>query len=1352
MEDLARTALWQRENGRNSSMQFYASYQSQLLTYHTNSETANSISWTLPWTSELHVSQAAMATMKEERAERRLEKVMFDDIGLPDDSDCLLEAFEGNDRTANILRHRYQKKGKAFSSPAPVPIKPAETAPLKPLLPSVVFNSNKTERPSWADMSTDSEDEDGVVRQRSIHDLSSSQSLCTGVAGESWSSRASAPAEASPAPGGGLPWNPLDLESFEMKEEQALDTDRSTGDSFSWAKVWEKMNSGKSECSSPVSSISAQEMAVGYKAQQMMIVQPAETRGLPVNGLVQQMAQPSLMGGQVQIVQPVQPVQPLQPMVMMIPATTVQFSQGYYNTPEILERYCLRFTDGELSNADGVGIVFSSQLPCPQNIQKIVSVFANRTGRICMRADADVERSHVSIKALELGDWLEVTCDFDRRQVTFTVWPRDGGDASTATVDFSGGAERFRRLSAKIPQCASGYLAVVMKHPGLSEKGLPMPVRHDGCLDVSQIFPELLSQVTAAALPAFSALGFEGVRLRHAFRTKNYVSREETFARHVDKYAVTLNVCLLRTATLHGSRVFFYASEDTVEPAYCHEHQVGLAVAHSSKEWHQTEKLFVGERGETLACAGARLYALMTSWWIKPPMLPVESAWCSRRMRSRLAGFEALQLARPACAERPRPDIDIDMESVCIAGAVFFFAKQWHRCVALCRCVNAITSEQVDAEDASLADLLAPPARPALGISPATVSAAKTTTGTSEILFYDGVVLGKGAFGIVARGINKETGELVAIKRIAPTHKLAVATAKNEVEAATHLGEHPNVVQMKAYFLAPLEQGQGTREVILVYRLALGGDLQQWINQQHGNAFDVNYAQPKLTDEALRIMRQLVSGLQHIHLRGIQHRDLKPANILLSAGCTALIADFGIALVNRSSAREQGHAALGDFYFIDVDSLVTKELPYTRDDDVYSLGEVFVRILFGRYATGGDLRRFAEESPSELPPVVRILEQMLTSRDRRCPLSRVQEVLDELRLQPKPSEPRPIVFSIFLGIGAVMTARVLMEHLRKKKFRKQDMSVFSKRSNLKSSLQATFCVGQTQGRRPSLQDYYCHARIAWNVHKGARSWRLLGMFDGHGGKDCAKFAAQSLPHEVRRMLRETEAEAAGLEGLPLWRLASRGLQKALESLDRLYIKFRQKKNNMDLCGTTASVALLSPDGCHAVVSNIGDSRTGLVGEWKKLEHTGIGPESPSGLFMTHAHRVSDPLEMARIDAAGGFVEYGGSGHRVNGVLGVSRAIGYCGIKDYADLVPALSDNMIMERDGTKAGLVGLASDGLFRTCSEEEAESVFRRLAHADCYQSLEQLVSEELDIAGGGEAANNKDNASILACLLPPL
>jgi len=131
-------------------------------------------------------------------------------------------------------------------------------------------------------------------------------------------------------------------------------------------------------------------------------------------------------------------------------------------------RYCVQFVSGELSNADGVGIVFSSQLPCPQNIQRIISIFANRTGRICMRADADVERSHVNIKAMELGDWLEVVCDFDHRKVTFSVWPADGGNVSSATVDFSGASDRFRRLSAQVPSCAAGYLAVVLKHPGLT--------------------------------------------------------------------------------------------------------------------------------------------------------------------------------------------------------------------------------------------------------------------------------------------------------------------------------------------------------------------------------------------------------------------------------------------------------------------------------------------------------------------------------------------------------------------------------------------------------------------------------------------------------------------------------------------------------------------------------------------------------------------------------------------------------------------------------------------------------------------------------------------------------------------
>ncbi|CAJ1413081.1 unnamed protein product [Effrenium voratum] len=100
----------------------------------------------------------------------------------------------------------------------------------------------------------------------------------------------------------------------------------------------------------------------------------------------------------------------------------------------------------------------------------------------------------------------------------------------------------------------------------------------------------MLRRISAAAGPALRKL---------AEAWDNFPQRDEDFARHKDKYAVTLNVCLRRSEDLQGSRVFFFAN-DTDPPIYCHEHQVGLAVLHSSKEWHQTEECYQGERGSLI--------------------------------------------------------------------------------------------------------------------------------------------------------------------------------------------------------------------------------------------------------------------------------------------------------------------------------------------------------------------------------------------------------------------------------------------------------------------------------------------------------------------------------------------------------------------------------------------------------------------------------------------------------------------------------------------------------------------------------------------------------------------------------
>jgi len=129
--------------------------------------------------------------------------------------------------------------------------------------------------------------------------------------------------------------------------------------------------------------------------------------------------------------------------------------------------YAVQFTEGELSNADGVGFILSSKLPSPKNIQKIVSIFANRTGRICVRAQSEVVRCDMSVKRIHIGDWVSARIDLDRRLAKFTVWPSSGGAPSSATLDFGAILDAKRRTMPSLPKTASGYFACVVKHTGV---------------------------------------------------------------------------------------------------------------------------------------------------------------------------------------------------------------------------------------------------------------------------------------------------------------------------------------------------------------------------------------------------------------------------------------------------------------------------------------------------------------------------------------------------------------------------------------------------------------------------------------------------------------------------------------------------------------------------------------------------------------------------------------------------------------------------------------------------------------------------------------------------------------------
>lgn len=120
-----------------------------------------------------------------------------------------------------------------------------------------------------------------------------------------------------------------------------------------------------------------------------------------------------------------------------------------------VERYVVQFLGGALSDADGVGFVFSPSLPCHQNIQRITSVFLNRDGRVCTRRRDHVYRTQQQLTPLALGDVVMVTVDLPQRFVEFHVL-RDG-DVSHARVPYDACIEDNY-----------GYFACVVKNSGVT--------------------------------------------------------------------------------------------------------------------------------------------------------------------------------------------------------------------------------------------------------------------------------------------------------------------------------------------------------------------------------------------------------------------------------------------------------------------------------------------------------------------------------------------------------------------------------------------------------------------------------------------------------------------------------------------------------------------------------------------------------------------------------------------------------------------------------------------------------------------------------------------------------------------
>ena len=151
-------------------------------------------------------------------------------------------------------------------------------------------------------------------------------------------------------------------------------------------------------------------------------------------------------------------------------------------------------------------------------------------------------------------------------------------------------------------------------------------------------------------------------------------------------------------------------------------------------------------------------------------------------------------------------------------------------------------------------------------------------------------------------------------------------------------------------------------------------------------------------DEALGIVRQVASALDHAHAHGLIHRDIKPENILLHEG-EAMVTDFGIAVAPGTAPGERLTATglmVGTPEYMSPEQAAGERTLDPRSD-VYSLACVLYELLAGEPPYTGATaqamiaKRFTDPVPAvrrlrpAVPPAV---EQALFKALARVPADR----------------------------------------------------------------------------------------------------------------------------------------------------------------------------------------------------------------------------------------------------------------------------------------------------------------------------------------------------------------------------
>ncbi len=203
----------------------------------------------------------------------------------------------------------------------------------------------------------------------------------------------------------------------------------------------------------------------------------------------------------------------------------------------------------------------------------------------------------------------------------------------------------------------------------------------------------------------------------------------------------------------------------------------------------------------------------------------------------------------------------------------------------------------------------------------------RVTAGEYEVLCE----VGQGGMATVYLAHDLTLDRKVAIKLMAPNlyqHQGMVERFLLEARTAAQLS-HPHIIPIYAV-------RQHGRIVYFVMKFVVGVPLDCVIEESG----------PLPIPMVFTILSQVASGLEYAHRKGVIHRDIKPPNILVDEDGWAVVMDFGIAKVARSTGLTMTGTAVGTPHYMSPEQCKGERV--TGAADQYSLGMVAYELLTGK--------------------------------------------------------------------------------------------------------------------------------------------------------------------------------------------------------------------------------------------------------------------------------------------------------------------------------------------------------------------------------------------------------------------